>query len=219
MARKNGTIKSFMPLWMKHEKLYCSIFLEALQQLEINDEQRNGEDAISEALCPILKKLCFSHENDVRTPDWEKSIQPVKTDELKGGKIRKRPDFTCNFLNSLADSPDMYEIPFHIECKRLGQKKDSWNLNKNYVTYGIKRFDSREHEYGKRAPSGMMIGYIINMEQTAILNAVNEHLSKDIPNLCLAFKQKVVSCEQNFTRKHVEPSKFKITHLWADLRN
>ncbi len=185
MARKNGKIKSFMLLWMRHEKLYYSIFFEALQQLNINDVQRNDEDAISEALCPILKKLCFNHERDVRTPDWEKPIQPAKIEELKGGKIRKRPDFTCNFLNSLADSSDTYEIPFHVECKRLGKKIASWDLNKNYVTNGIKRFDNSDHEYGKRAPSGMMLGYVVNMERNAILKTVNNHLSKDMNKLNL----------------------------------
>ena len=44
MARKIGTIKSFLLLWMEHEKLYCSIFDEALQQLEINEKQRKNED-------------------------------------------------------------------------------------------------------------------------------------------------------------------------------
>jgi len=99
MARKIGAIKSFLLLWMEHEKLYCSIFYEALQQLKINEEQRKNEDAISEALCPVLREVCFKHEHDVKTPDWEKPNQPVNTDELKGGKIRKRPDFTCNFIS------------------------------------------------------------------------------------------------------------------------
>ena len=218
MARKNGTIKSFIPLWLEHEKLYCSIFLEALQQLEINAEQRSDEDAISEVLCLILNEVCFRHERDVMPPVWEQPKQPVHAEELKGGKIRKRPDFTCNLLNSFAESPEARVIALHVECKRLGQKADSWDLNKNYVTNGIKRFDSSNHEYGKRAPSGMMLGYIINMEQTAILSAVNKHLSEDIPKLSLTFTQKVVSCEQNLTRKYVGPAKFKLIHIWTDLR-
>lgn len=218
MARKIGTIKPSPLLWMEHEKLYCSIFYEALQQLEINEEQCKNEDAISEALCPVLREVCFRHERDVKTPDWEKPNQPVSTNELKGGKTRKRPDFTCNFLNSLAASPETYEIPFHIECKRLGETVGSWNLNKNYVGNGVNRFDCKTHEYGKRAPAGMMIGYVVNMERTAILEAVNKHMP-DEHELNFKFTQKVVSCEQNSNRKHVKPSEFKIIHLWADLRN
>ena len=77
MARKIGTIKSFLLLWVKHEKLYCSIFYEALQQLEINEDQRNNEDAISEVLCPVLREVCFKDERDVRTPEWEAPNQPA----------------------------------------------------------------------------------------------------------------------------------------------
>lgn len=219
MARKIGTIKSFLLLWMEHEKLYCSIFDEALQQLEINEEQRKNEDAISEALCPVLREVCFKHERDVRTPVWEAPNQPANTDELKGGKIRMRPDFRCNFLNSFPVSPETYEIPFQVECKRIGKTVGSWNLNKNYVSNGINRFDCKTHEYGKRAPSGMMIGYIVNMEQTAVLEAVNKHMPDERLELKFEFTQKVVPCEQNLNRKHVKPSEFKIIHLWADLRN
>jgi len=122
-------------------------------------------------------------------------------------------------LNSLAASHETYEIPFHIECKRLGKTVGKWNLNKNYTTDGINRFDCKTHEYGKRAPSGMMIGYIVNMEQTAVLEAVNGNMPDELIVLKFVFTQKVVSCERNSSRKHVKPSKFKIIHLWADLRN
>lgn len=219
MARKIGTIKSFLLLWMEHEKLYCFIFYEALKQLEINDEQRRNEDAISEVLCLNLTKVCFDHERDVRTPDWEKPNQPTNTDELKGGKSSKRPDFTCKLVNNSATSPETYEIPLHVECKRLGKTVGSWNLNKNYSTNGINRFDCKTHEYGKRAPSGLMIGYIVSMEKTEVLAAVNEYMSDERPELNFNFTQQVTSCEQNMSRKHIKPSEFKILHLWADLRN
>jgi len=219
MARKTGTIKSFHSLWIEHEKLYYSIFYKALQQLEINVEQRKHEDAISEAFCPILKELCFSHEHDIRTPDWEKPIQPVNEEELKGGKIKKKPDFTCNFLNSLADSSTTYEIPFHVECKRLGETVGSWDLNKNYISNGINRFDSKTHEYGKRALSGIMIGYILSMEPTKILNEVNSHMNNNFPELIFDFSRKVTYNDQSLNRENIKPYKFKLIHLWSDLRS
>ena len=219
MARKLGTIKTFGDLWIAHEKLYCSIFWEALAQLEITDEERKDEDAISEAICPILNNICFACENDIMPPIWEQPNQPRIKAELKGGKIRKRPDFTCNFLNPLATSSKTYVIPFHIECKRLGKNTSSWNLNKNYVTNGIKRFDCSDHEYGKKAPSGMMIGYIIGMEQSTILRDVNLHLSDNLTKLKFELTEKVVLCQQCILRKYIKPENFKILHLWADLRN
>lgn len=221
MARKTGTIKTFASLWKDHEKLYYSIFHNALEKLTISDKQRKDEDAISEALCPVLRKICFEHKQDVRLPAWEKPIQPVTNGDLKGGKVRKRPDFSCSFLNSLATSAKMYEIPFHVECKRLGDTVGTWNLNRNYVTKGVKRFDIKSHEYGKSAPSGMMIGYVINMEPTAIMVKINMYLADLFPKLKklnINFLQKVVSCEQKLTRKKVKPKAFKIIHLWADLR-
>ena len=99
MARKAGTVKPFLALWQCHENLYYSIFYKALKRLNINDVQRKDEDAISEALCPVLTEVCFEHIEDVSTPKWEGSIQPVTKDELKGGKSRKRPDFTCSLTN------------------------------------------------------------------------------------------------------------------------
>lgn len=219
MARRIGTVKTFIALWQCHENLYYSIFYEALIRLEINEEQRKNEDAISEALCPVLNDVCFEHTQDVRTPDWEKPIQPVINEELKGGKVRKRPDFSCSFVNSLANCSEMYKIPFHIECKRLGDTVGSYNLNNNYVTNGIKRFDCKSHEYGKRAPSGMMIGYMINMEPTLILEKVNKYLSDKFPILSFSFTQKIVSCEQKLIRKDIKPEEFKLIHLWTNLKN
>ena len=219
MARRIGTVKTFIALWQCHENLYYSIFYEALIRLEINEEQRQDEDAISEALCPILSNVCFEHTLDVRTPGWEKPIQPIINKELKGGKIRKRPDFSCTFVNSFANCSEMYETPFHIECKRLGETVGSWNLNKNYSTYGIKRFDCSDHQYGKRAPSGMMIGYIVNLEPSSILKKVNNHLSNTFPMLDFLFIKKVVSCEQELIRKIITPINFKLIHLWANLTN
>ncbi len=108
MARKTGTIKTFASLWKSHEILYYSIFKNALEQLKVSDKLRKDEDAISEALCPVLAKICFEHDLDVPTPCWEKPIQPVRNDDLKGGKIRKRPDFSCCLLNSLATNKEMY---------------------------------------------------------------------------------------------------------------
>ncbi|MCI0471800.1 MAG: hypothetical protein L0Y73_09090, partial [Candidatus Aminicenantes bacterium] len=163
-------LPSFIKLWKRHTDLYVEVFSLALTELA---ERRaapaaGDEDAISEKLCYILSRVCFnigkSRNREIQTPYWEAPIQPVSGEELKGGKIRKRPDFTCKLVNPFAESPEENEISFHVECKRLGRAVSvSWNLNKNYVVKGIKRFDCPTHEYGKRAPSGMMIGYIIGM--------------------------------------------------------
>jgi len=216
MARKQGTIKSFIELWGNHEELYISIFTEALEQIEITEKQSLNENIISEALCPILNQISF--QKKAKTPDWEKPIQPILENELKGGKKNKRPDFTCSLVNKFADCQEMHEISFQIECKKLGENKGTWNLNKNYVNDGILRFDSKEHEYGKRALSGMMVGYMIDMTPDKILDDVNNNISGNLSKLKFLFTKKVVSFEQQLTRNNIEPKKFKIIHNWVDLR-
>ncbi|MCU0289956.1 MAG: hypothetical protein MUF15_26650 [Acidobacteria bacterium] len=153
----------FLILWNKHKQLYTEIFSMALLELSKRDFVSDHEDTISELLSLLLRQACFNvgkiRGQEVRTPIWEVPIQPVSEQELKGGKTRKRPDFTCKCFNPWASSPEEHEIAFHVECKRLGSNtSSSWNLNENYVINGIKRFDCKTHEYGKRSPSGMMVG-------------------------------------------------------------
>lgn len=219
MARKTRILGRFPQLWERHENLYQTIFCDALAQLIITDEQRKDEDAISEALCPILQQVCFTHKDKPMPPGWEGPISPVSNEELKGGKARKRPDFTCKLVDPFADSCEMHAISLHIECKRLGKKKGSWNLNKNYIENGVNRFDSRTHEYGKRASCGMMIGYIVNSKTNDVLNDVNSHLPTAISALQFLFATPVEYCASTFKRKHVAPKHFKLIHIWVDLRN
>ena len=143
---------------------------------------------------------------------------------MKGGKIRKRPDFTCKFSNPWACSPEEYEIAFHVECKRLGtHTSPSWNLNEKYVINGIKRFDCSIYEYGKRAPSGMMIGYIIGMTPEVLEKEVNRYKRKFLPycpDVGFKFDQKTLfQTHQQIQRRNIEPVQFELIHLWVDLRN
>jgi len=212
--------------WQEHEALYISIFIIALKRMSKDGCDATEEDLISEQLCPFLNDVCFedSHRSnrEIRVPDWEKMIQPVNKRELKGGK-GKRPDFTCKLVNTFADRADEYEIPFHVECKLLGAPTSrKWILNRNYVTEGIKRFDSRTHEYGKRAFSGMMLGYIISMTPEKILEEVNSHQVKYCShNPAIEFervRESIRQYRQDLKRKYLKPQEFKLIHLWVDLR-
>jgi hypothetical protein len=226
MARKISSIPRGNDLWERHEVLYRAVFNKALDRLAQLDCEWGDEDQISERLCPILKTVCFEmgkgYNREVRTPDWEKPIQPFTEDDLKGGKVRNRPDFTCNMVDPHTDDPETYEISLHIECKRLGYaSSSSWKLNENYVINGIKRFDSIAHEYGKRAVSGMMIGYMVCMEPMEIIQEVNGYLTAHLstaPLLSFCFSQVVCDCEQLLARTNIHPSIFKLIHSWVDLR-
>jgi len=220
------SLSTFAALWQRHERLYLEVFSSALKELATKKISMEHEDTISEALCVTLRHVCFefSHNRDieVKTPDWEGPIQPVEEEELKGGKIRKRPDFTCKRFNRFASTAEEHEISMHVECKRLGRPTSAtWILNENYVKNGIERFDSTTHGYGKRATSGLMIGYIIDMTPEAILSEVNEYQKKHLPdNPAIEFEFGVgnlFESRQSLARKYVLPEQFLLIHLWADL--
>jgi hypothetical protein len=220
-------LPDFDVLWKRHVAVYTEVFSSALTELAGREAVTGDEDAISESLCPIFARVCFrmtlDGKGEVREPVWEQPRQPVTDEELTGGKKRKRPDFTCSFYNSHPSRPEDLTIPFHSECKLLGHPTSpSWNLNRNYVTDGMARFDSSEHQYGKRAPAGMMIGYIIGMCPGDIEIEVNGHKDGHLKHFpCLSFAWDagyVHQTEQAITRQHVTPAKFSLTHIWADLR-
>ena len=225
MGRRH--IPPFAGLWKKHETLYTGIFIMALQRLSEGKCDKTNENIISEQLRSILNAVCFEESRnnncEIRTPDWEKPIHPVTDSELKGGKVKNIPDFTCELINPFADCPSEHEISFHVECKRLGfPTSATWILNKNYVTNGIKRFDCRSHEYGKRASSGMMVGYIISMFPEKILDEVNTCQEQHCPyNPAVEFKcvkENVRQYRQKLNRNNLKPEMFKLIHLWVDLR-
>lgn len=226
MARR--PLSPFVTLWNRHVQLYSEVFSAALQELSESSSISGDEDAISEILCSILSRVCFglgkSRNQDLQTPYWESPIQPVTADELKGGKIRKRPDFICKCLNPWANSHEEYEISLHVECKLLGYPTSSrWILNENYVKNGIKRFDSNIHEYGKRAPSGLMIGYIISMTPEEIESEVNDYQKKHAPEYAqirfLFDTMTFLEARQAIERRNIMPSRFELIHFWVDLRS
>jgi len=226
MARR--PLSPFITLWNRHILLYSEVFSMALRELSESASVSGDEDAISEILCSILNRVCYklgkSRNQELQTPYWETPIQPVTGDELKGGKIKKRPDFTCKCINPWAASPEKYEISLHIECKLLGNPTSAtWISNKNYVKNGIKRFDSKFHEYGKRADSGMMIGYIISMTPQEIESEVNDYQKKHAPEYAeIKFffdTTTFFKTRQAIKRKNVLPVRFELIHLWVDLRN
>lgn len=225
MARRS--LPSFSDLWKQHETLYADVFSVAIAQLLKKTCLLDDENKISEQLCPVLSDVCFKESKkqncEIRTPDYEKPIQPVSDNELKGGgNIGKRPDFTCKCYNPFASCAEDYEIALHVECKLLGNPTSkTWKLNENYVARGIKRFDSKTHEYGKRAYSGMMIGYIISMGPEQIVNEVNKYQKKQLPhNPALSFRfdnPPLFKEKQKLNRKDVKPENFRLIHLWVDL--
>lgn len=223
---KHPTLPSRTELWQRHASMYLEVFHEALKRLAFTKFNVEEEDAISEQLCSLLRKICFEKSKKskipISTPNWEQPIPPVCVAELQGGKTRKRPDFTCKLCNPFAAQASDHEIHLHIECKKLGfPTSPSWIYNENYVTKGIMRFDSNEQMYGKNASSGIMIGYMFSMRPKEIMDEVNTYQNKHVPNhptLHFNFAKRPVSkTDQDIVRTVTKPEKFRIVHLWVRL--
>ncbi|RJO67441.1 MAG: hypothetical protein C4523_09550 [Myxococcales bacterium] len=86
------------------------------------------------------------------------------------------------------------------------------------------RFDLQSHEYGKRAPSGVMVGYLVGMTVESVQREVNKYQLSEASELPpirfeLPAKEKVMRAVQKLRRKNVPPASFVLHHLWADLRH
>jgi len=225
MARRKYPLPEYLLIWGRHEDLYRRVFSLALRSLHEATSVSGNEDHISEQLCPLLARVCFrlgQNGIDVHPPQWEKPQQPQTESEVGEKHIAKRPDFACSFLNPLAKSPEEYSVPFHVECKLLGDPTSrTWVLNRNYVTRGIARFDLQSHKYGNRAPSGMMVGYMISMTPEEVQAQVNACIGEElpgIPQLAFTFSDVPWQSQHRFARRHVMPTPFTLIHLWVDLR-
>jgi len=223
------SLPDFPALWKRHEELYLKLFSKALGELAQKDSGAStlDENLISDQLAIILNRICFevnkTTKQEISKPLRELPIQPVEPKDLSSFRQRKKPDFTCDLINTFADSPEDNQISFHVECKKLGSPTSmSWILNKNYITEGMSRFDQKSHEYGNRAPSGVMIGYLVNMTFETVLDEVNvriRQLASKMPEIkfILPALGKTIKTRQDLTREFVSPKKFALFHLWVDL--
>lgn len=151
--------------------------------------------------------------------------QPLPDDEYRATRLQKRPDFACGYHDDSLPE-DRYEEAdclYTIECKRLGSPSSPrWVLNRNYVDHGVNRFENPEWGYAQGCSSGMMIGFMQNMDPDVILAEVNGYLAL-APAIALsaagwALRALTILDNQSFQRR-VRPSPFKLNHCWVDLRH
>jgi len=215
--RKDKSFSESFNDWVHFVNIRIEIFYMALNLLQVTEKTKENEIEISKALCPKLRTACFIHKENPELPKPNAEINAVTDDELLDESIGKKPDFSYSMVNPLADSEKDYEINLHIECKCIGYNRSpSWNLNMNYITDGINRFDYLSHKYGKGANDGIMIGYIISSTKYDIQEIINQKLPKNIEKLNFETRNKVENITTKFVRENVEPFDFKIHHIWAD---
>jgi hypothetical protein len=179
---------------------------------EINNEhKREIEISINRAFYFCLRDIFLPQYNIV--PIQEAPIQPREGMSFTTAE-RKKPDFSLILNDDLNKG-----IAFHIECKRL---ESSTKYNKKYVKEGIYRFTTEEDCYGIDYSSGVMVGYIEDMELEDILMQVNQAIDHQlkIDNLIKTTdwqEKSTTHLNHSFNRSFKE-SEFTLHHLWVDLR-
>jgi len=216
--RKNKSFSEPLEYWIQFVNLRVEVFCKALDLLKVTEKMKENEIDISEALYPVLKIVCFSYgKKNPGLPKFDSKIGAANEGELNDESINKKPDFTYSMVNTFAETVDDSEINLHIECKCIGyDRSPSWNLNKNYITNGIQRFDNPSHKYGKGANDGIMIGYIISSTKSDIQEKINQYLPENIEKLNFKTNNKVENIATKFKRINVKPIDFKMHHIWVD---
>ena len=224
-------IPSASMLWQRHEELILGVFVRALEMLCLEKNLPDAENRINETLCIKAKLAYFNFPLKQRPASFglfmETQNQPQTEDDVGEEFLLKKPDLKWRLENKSDPNPAMAIRDYDIECKRLG--KPLWKdrvLNEDYVKNGILRFLSVKHSYGKGITFGAMIGYVQNMEFATIIKEVNQYIAQVKEHKIQPIKfpangfnrEKTVHTTQQLERTEVLHSKFKLRHVWVDLR-
>jgi hypothetical protein len=221
-------------LWVNFEKCVLETFILALKILYDKPslpiiEDISGRDSLNRRLYMSLHKVVKDWEDDhgMEYPytfnlKQNNSKQPdLDHEEIVNEFELKIPDFQWGFTDrrKIDSSLNEYFKNYDIECKRLGAK----SLSKEYVVNGIIRFTKKTHSYGQYTSSGMMIGYIQDMNIQTILDEINSNVnSVCLPLLILSDEEcttAISRLDHKFDRPDIEPTPFELRHLWVDLRH
>lgn len=213
--------------WSNHETRVLEVFILALALLRKESNLPVQEVDINRKLW-----FCIHHANRMMSkknkgllvpPNYDSKNAPDADDEERAKREHKSPDFSCGFYDHQEVKPEKSAKFYVIECKRLGFPSGKWILNKNYVVYGICRFVEPECGYGKSVSSSAMIGYVQSMELEDILAEVNKVIEQNmLPAIGLSAGGwevgGVSQLEQSLNRLRIPPGRFRLRHIWVDLR-
>jgi len=219
---RNQLIPTAEILWQQFVERHIALLVRALELLFEKKEEHalleKDENSISEILSVFLKKAEkeFIEHRDMKF-HWELPIFPRDLTELTGGNPKK-PDFTAICPPIRPGRRDNYEIPLHVECKKLGKDRAT---SRKYVKEGILRFDCAAHQYGRGANHGIMVAYLVSGQLEEVQNDVNSYIAEHSPShnyLKLIFHcNPIAKDEAQFERDHVQPNSFVLVHIWVQL--
>ncbi len=210
--------------WKEWKKSVIEIFIDALKELRTMEPLPGKEDELSRELLKLVRqslfKWCKKNGRPMQgTPYFNIPHQPDAEKNAPHPSENKRPDFTWGFKDYLNPTPVFYKS-FEVECKRL--REDKYSYCAAYINKGVKRFTDEEWSYGKGCESGLMIGYVQELEFKEILHWINRYAQKhELPLLVLQGHwqpEDVSRLEHTLKRPRIPISPFCLTHLWVDLR-
>lgn len=213
--------------WSNHEARVLEVFGLALMLLRHEIDLPDQEVDINRKLWFCIhrtnRELSFNNRGLISPPSYDSKNAPDRDDEERAARENKRPDFSCGFYDHQESDPDKSAKFYVIECKRLGSPSSTWVLNKNYVRYGICRFIDPKWGYGKSVSSSAMIGYVQSMElQDILIEVNNETANKTLIPIKLSGERWIEGgvnhLEQSLNRSRVQPARFRLRHMWVDLR-
>jgi len=217
-----------LPVWEDFEQRVVEVVAQGLNALATATRLPLQEDFISRELHKCCREANHRLRRRGRGVEYilaQLTNQPLPDDEYRAKRLQKRPDLACGYHDdSLPDEAfEEADYLYTIECKRLGAASSAtWVFNRNYVEYGIARFEHPDWGYAEGSSSGMMVGFMQTMEPDAILAEVNSHISP-FPMLSLTesgwlLKALTVLNAQSFDRR-VRLSPCTLNHFWIDLRH
>jgi hypothetical protein len=220
--------------WSNFEKCALEVLELSLKMLRDKPTLPEAEDLpdgdnLNRQLCvcihEVVRKWELEREEELPFPLNLKRDQTKQPDfenikEFQDFE-RTKPDFQWGFTDRLGRDAtnNSYFKNYDIECKRLGDKK----FPKEYIVNGVMRFIKKSHCYGQFTSSGIMIGYVQNLDFEAILNKVNKVASSNsLPKLLPAsesWNEDITRLDHRLDRLDIEPTPFDLRHLWVDLRH
>jgi len=216
--------------WQTFERDVLEIVGIALEMLRNLPELSAAEDPINRKLYQLIIWDALNEWERqtghvmIQGLFYEARNQPDPFDEEKMSREDQRPDFQWRFRD-MKRSMGVNHLDYTIECKRLGRPSSStWILNRNYITEGILRFIVKDHGYGHRCISGLMIGYVQSMEPADVLLEVNRYGAEhDVPEITLHenawSESKPNRLDHELNRPDLTPQRFSLRHLWIDVRH
>lgn len=211
-----------LPLWERHEQRVLTVLRGALDRLSASGVAGRGELDLNDELVKCINAQDAHNKRDGRPyvghPIVAGAFMPPAAGSSNASSNRSEPDLQWQIVDDHAPDPRRGVRSFVIECKLLGSSPTGRNLNRLYVTEGVRRFAGTKRQYGRDVRTGAMVGYMQSSTPAHILKGVNAALRREgIVALALPTppNPRPIVMGHGFDRPF-EVTPFRLFHFWID---